>query len=49
MDKKELEDLQDIKEEMSEIKKALSIDRDEVALLVMIYQTLDSIRFQTSD
>jgi len=45
----EFKEYKDKLEEAEEIKKALNLDSIDTALLILIYQELDTIRFHNSD
>ena len=49
MEEDEFEDYRDLKEEAEKIKTALSLESIDTALLMMIQQDIDQIRFHNSD
>jgi len=49
MEDENIKEYSDLMEEAKEIKEALNLESIDTALLVLIYQTLDQIRFHNSD
>jgi len=49
MEDDEVKEYSDTLEEAQEVKKALNLESVDTALLILIYQTLDTIRFHNSD
>lgn len=49
MDEEELKDYKEMLEEAKDIKKSLNLESIDTALLMLIYQELDTIRFHNSE
>lgn len=49
MDEETLKEYQEVMEEAEDIQKSLNLKNVDTALLILIYQTLDQIRFHNSD